>query len=124
MGIYPVDPEFLFSYGTLQLGAVQVATFGRRLTGTVDALRGFQLVLLKVDDPAVVKISRKAYHTMAKFTGHTADVVCGTVYALNAVEIQNADKYEVSAVKRVAVDLQCGIRAWTYVDAQYSPAKS
>jgi hypothetical protein len=37
-------PEFLFSYGTLQLEAVQMATFGRQLTGTSDALRGFELV--------------------------------------------------------------------------------
>jgi hypothetical protein len=38
-----VRTEFLFSYGTLQLEAVQMATFGRQLTGTSDALRGFEL---------------------------------------------------------------------------------
>jgi hypothetical protein len=36
-------------------------------------------------------------------------------------EIQNADKYEVAAVKRVAVVLQSGVRAWAYVDARYAP---
>jgi hypothetical protein len=35
-------PECRFSYGTLQLEAVQMATFGRQLAGTSDALRGFE----------------------------------------------------------------------------------
>jgi hypothetical protein len=30
----------VFSYGTLQLEAVQLATFGRKLVGTADVLRG------------------------------------------------------------------------------------
>ena len=46
-------PEFLFSYGTLQLEAVQMATFGRHLAGTSDTLRGFELVVLKIDDQTV-----------------------------------------------------------------------
>ena len=69
----------LFSYGTLQLEAVQMATFGRQLTGTSDALRGFELVVLKIEDPAVVAISGKAHHTMATVTGRPADVISGTV---------------------------------------------
>jgi hypothetical protein len=114
--------ELLFSYGTLQLEAVQVATFGRRLAGKSDALQGFELVSLKIEDPAVVAISGKAVHSMAKFTGRASDVVCGTVFAVTPDEIQNADKYEVAAVKRVAVVLQSGVRAWVYVDAQYAPS--
>ena len=34
--------EFLFSYGTLQLEAVQMANFGRLLTGQRDVLEGFR----------------------------------------------------------------------------------
>jgi hypothetical protein len=113
-----VDPELLFSYGTLQLEAVQMATFGRQLAGTSDALQGFELVLLRIEEPAVVAISGKAVHTMANFTGRASDVVSGTVFAVTPDEIQNADKYEVAAVKRVAVVLQSGVRAWTYVDAR------
>jgi hypothetical protein len=70
-GVVRRPTEFLFSYGTLQLEAVQSATFGRLLEGTPDAR-----------------------------------------------EIENADKYEVPAVKRVAVVLQSGVRAWAYVDAR------
>ena len=51
-----VRTEFLFSYGTLQLEAVQMATFGRQLTGTSDALRGFELVILKIEDQTLVAI--------------------------------------------------------------------
>ena len=111
MAVNEVYAEFLFSYGTLQLVAVQMATFGRQLAGTRDALRGFELALLKIEDETVVAISGKAHHTMAKFTGRASDVVSGMVFAVTPDEIQNADKYEVAAVKRVAVVLQSGVRA-------------
>ena len=113
-------PERLFSYGTLQLEAVQMATFRRRLTGPRDALPGFELVSLQIEDPAVVAISGKAQHTMAKFTGRVSDVVSGTVFAVTRQEVLNADGYEVPAVKRVAVVLQSGTRAWAYVDARHA----
>jgi hypothetical protein len=116
--------EFLFSYGTLQLGAVQMATFGRHLTGTPDALSAFELVSLKIEDESVVAISGTADQTMARFTGRASDVVFGVVFALTSDEIQSADRYEVAAVTRVAVALQSGMRAWAYVDARHPPRHS
>jgi hypothetical protein len=98
-----------------------MATFGRQLVGTRDALRGFEVVSLKIEDQTVVAISGTAHHTMATFTGRASDVVSGTVFAVTPDEIQNADKYEVAAVKRVAVVLQSGVRAWAYVDARSAP---
>ena len=124
MSVNEVHTESLFSYGTLQLDAVQMATFGRHVVGTSDALRRFELVLLKIEDQTVMTISGKAHHTMARFTGRASDVVSGTVFAVTPDEIQNADKYEVAAVKRVAVVLQSGVRAWAYVDARYAPSDS
>jgi hypothetical protein len=124
MAVHEFHSELLFSYGTLQLEAVQMATFGRRLTGQSDALRGFELVSLKIEDQQVVAISGKAHHTMAHFTGRPSDVVPGTLFAVTRDEIQNADKYEVAAVKRVAVVLQSGRRAWAYVDVQTAPFDS
>ena len=109
--------EYLFSYGTLQLEAVQMATFGRRLAGTSDALPGFELATLKIEDPAVIAISGKAQHTIAKFTGRESDEISGTVFHVTSDDIQNADGYEVDACKRIAVTLRSGIRAWVYVDA-------
>jgi hypothetical protein len=120
MTVDDVHTELLFSYGTLQLEAVQMATFGRRLAGTSDAMQGFELVALKIDDPNVVAISGKSHHTMASFTGRASDVISGTVFTVTPGEIQNADQYEVPAVKRVAVVLQSGVRAWVYVDARYT----
>jgi uncharacterized protein YndB with AHSA1/START domain len=114
--------ERLFAYGTLQLEAVQTATFGRQLTGTRDALPGFDLAPLEIQDEAVIAVSGKAQHTMARFTGRPSDVIPGTVFAVSPEEIQSADRYEVAAVKRVAVVLQSGARAWVYADARYSPA--
>ena len=124
MTVNEARPEFLFSYGTLQLEAVQMATFGRQLAGTSDALRGFEVALLKIEDETVIAISGTAHHTMARFTGRASDVVSGTVFAVTPDEIQNADKYEVAAVRRVAVVLQSGVRAWAYVDARYAPSDS
>ena len=116
--------ELLFSYGTLQLEPVQIATFGRQLAGTPDSLPGFELASLKIEDPAVVALSGKSHHPMAKYTGRASDVVSGVVFAVTPDELANADSYEVAAVKRVSVVLQSGVRAWAYVDAQNAPADS
>jgi hypothetical protein len=121
MTVHGVHTELLFSYGTLQREAVQIATFRRQLAGATDALRGFELVSLEIVDPTVIAISGTAHHTMARFTGRVSDVVPGTVFAVTQDELQNADKYEVAAVKRVAVVLQSGVRAWAYVDARDAP---
>ena len=120
MAVSEAYSELLFSYGTLQLAAVQKATFGRRLAGTSDALRGFELTSLAIEDPTVVAISGKAVHTMATFTGRGSDVISGTVFAVTPDEVQHADRYEVAAVKRVSVVLQSGVRAWAYLDARHS----
>jgi hypothetical protein len=109
--------ELLFSYGTLQLESVQMATFGRRLAGTSDVLTGYKMVPLKIDDPAVAALSGKSVHTMATPTGRPTDVLTGTVFAVTANEMQRADTYEVAAVKRVSLVLQSGAHAWVYIDA-------
>jgi len=109
--------EYLFSYGTLQLDAVQMATFRRRLVGESDALRGYAVVPLQIHDPGVVALSGKAQHTMARFTGRESDVVPGMRFEVTPEEIRDADRYEVAAVKRIEVVLQSGQRAWVYVDA-------
>jgi ABC-type proline/glycine betaine transport system ATPase subunit len=118
MAVTEAHTELLFSYGTLQLEAVQIATFGRRLEGTRDVLQGFEPVLLEIEDESVVALSGSTRHTMARFTGRAADVIVGTVFAVTPDEIRNADAYEVSAVKRAKVVLQSGVQAWAYFDAR------
>ena len=113
--------EYLFSYGTLQLDAVQMATFGRLLSGAVDVLSKFELVPIEIDDEETVALSGKSTHTIARYTGQSSDRISGTVYALTSAELDSADSYEADAYVRVAVELESGQRSWVYVDAQCHP---
>ncbi len=113
--------ELLFSYGTLQLEAVQISTFGRRLSGAPDSLPGYDLAMVRIDDPKVVETSGQTHHPIVKFTGRRENVVPGTVFRLTRQELLSADKYEVAAYQRVAVKLGSGASAWAYIDARYAP---
>lgn len=117
----PVLDELLFSYGTLQLEPVQLATFGRTLAGAADALPGFGMSMLRIEDSAVVATSGRTHHPMIAFTGRAEDVVKGTVFRISGEELRHADKYEVAAYRRVAVKLGSGAKAWAYVDARHPP---
>lgn len=59
----------LFSYGTLQQDNVQLATFGRRLSGVSDALVGYRQSMAAIEDPEVVRTSGKTHHPIVAFTG-------------------------------------------------------
>lgn len=120
----PTATEYLFSYGTLQLDAVQLATFGRKLSGNSDTLPGFERSMVAIDDAAVVATSGETHHPIVRYTGRATDVVPGTVFAVTPQEIRNADRYEVAQYRRVAVTLRSGVRAWVYVDARYAPPGS
>jgi Gamma-glutamyl cyclotransferase, AIG2-like len=109
--------QLLFSYGTLQLESVQLATFGRKLVGTADGLPGYEQSLVEIDDTSVVATSRRTHHPIVRFTGSESDVVYGTVFEVTEDELQYADAYEVRNYKRVSVTLLSGVRAWVYVDA-------
>jgi hypothetical protein len=121
MSVIPPLTESLFSYGTLQLESVQLATFGRRLAGAEDTLTGFEQSLVRIDDPAVVETSGNTHHPIVKFTGSAKHKVKGVVFRVSAEELHNADTYEVAAYKRVAVTLGSGTRAWVYIDGRFVP---
>lgn len=110
--------QLLFSYGTLQQRDVQLATFGRELHGTTDALLGFAQSMVRIEDAEVVKTSGKTHHPIVRHTGVAEDRVAGTVFEITDEELANADKYEVSDYKRVAAPLASGRTAWVYVDAR------
>jgi hypothetical protein len=105
----------LFSYGTLQLEAVQRAVFGRLLTGQPDAMAGWTQVPLQITDPGVIAASGKAVHTIAKRTGLPTDRVPGVVYFITPAELEAADRYEVDAYGRVEVELASGRKAFVYI---------
>jgi hypothetical protein len=117
----PDSHESLFSYGTLQFESVQLATFGRKLSGTADALVGFEQSMVRIEDPSVVQTSGKTHHPIVKFTGNASDEVAGTVFSITVQELLNADKYEVAAYLRVGATLKSGVAAWVYVDARFAP---
>jgi hypothetical protein len=52
----------LFSYGTLQLESVQLASFGRVLAGSRDAIPGFKKTLVEITDPDVLAKSGERFH--------------------------------------------------------------
>jgi len=107
----------LFSYGTLQHKAVQIASFGRELNGRPDSMPGYRQTLLEIRDPQVVATSGKTHHPIVEPSSDSRDEVAGTVFAITAQELAAADRYEVSDYKRVSVTLKSGLQAWVYVRA-------
>jgi gamma-glutamylcyclotransferase (GGCT)/AIG2-like uncharacterized protein YtfP len=107
----------LFSYGTLQQPEVQIANYGRTLSGTPDLLRGYRLAPLEISDPRVVAISGKAVHSIACATGNAEDSIPGTLFELSEAELHATDAYEVDVYARVEAVLESGRTAWVYVGA-------
>ena len=110
--------EKLFSYGTLQLEPVQVSTFGRKLDGRADQLKGYRLDQIEIQDSAVVATSGLTHHPMLVWTGSASDMVPGTVFLVTPAELAQADAYEVSDYRRDKAELASGDSAWVYVDAR------
>jgi gamma-glutamylcyclotransferase (GGCT)/AIG2-like uncharacterized protein YtfP len=111
----------LFSYGTLQQDNVQLATFGRRLTGVSDALVGYRQSMVAIQDPEVVRTSGKTHHPIVAFTGASEDRVPGMMFEISDAELAHADAYEVADYVRVKAPLASGLGAWVYVDARGKP---
>jgi len=107
----------LFSYGTLQLESVQLASFGRRLDGEADAMPGYTRTMVEITDPAVLAASGERFHPIVSPSGDAADEVAGTVFHVTAGELAAADRYEVADCRRVQVRLKSGRNAWVYVKA-------
>jgi gamma-glutamylcyclotransferase (GGCT)/AIG2-like uncharacterized protein YtfP len=105
----------LFSYGTLQQAEVQLATYGRLLDGQRDVLSGYRLEPEAIDDPAVVELSGKAVHTIARATGDPADRISGLLFELSEGELAATDAYESAAYSRAEVTLESGRSAFVYV---------
>jgi hypothetical protein len=59
----------LFSYGTLQDRAVQLANFQRELSGSSDSLPGYSTTLIVISEPGVVETSGKTQHKIVLPTG-------------------------------------------------------
>ncbi|KTD36772.1 AIG2-like family protein [Legionella nautarum] len=106
--------EKLFSYGTLQLEAVQIATFSRRLEGRKDCLRGYVLEDLEITDPYVLQVSGKKIHQILVPTLKDSDQVEGMAFDVTEAELLKADNYEVKDYVRIKIRLASGADAWVY----------
>jgi len=107
--------ESLFTYGTLQLEEVQLATFGRRLEGRRDALVGYRLAMVTIQDEDFVAKSGTANHRNLQFTGNDSDLVEGVVFAVTTKELEQSDTYEPEGYARVLVQCRSGLSAWVYL---------
>ena len=107
--------EYLFSYGTLQDEAVQLATFGRRLSGEPEVLEGYRIDHLLIEDEEVIAASGLRYHLIISPSGRKEDVVTGMGFFVSHAELLAADGYEADDYRRVRVGLRSGREAWVYI---------
>lgn len=100
--------EYLFSYGTLQMPAVQRDTFGEEVEGEPDALVGYVKEMIEITDPDVLALSGERYHPILRETGNSDDTITGTVFCVTRSQLAQADAYEVEDYGRVSVTLKSG----------------
>ncbi len=110
-------PVLVFSYGTLQDKAVQLANFGRELAGQQDAMLGYAQNWVEITNPQVLASSGKTHHPIVAPSLEPSARVEGMVFEVTEAELAAADAYEVSDYKRVSVALASGLTAWVYVQA-------
>ncbi|HMJ46729.1 MAG TPA: gamma-glutamylcyclotransferase family protein [Ferruginibacter sp.] len=103
----------LFSYGTLQNEKTQQALFGRTLQGSPDALPGYKVETIEIEDEEFLSKEDK-YQRIAIKTDDNKNSIEGTVLELTEEELLEADKYEPDNYKRIKVSLASGKEAWIY----------
>jgi hypothetical protein len=118
MNLEDQNSERLFAYGTLQTEAVQVSLFGRRLDGRADALVGYRLQIVRIEDQEFVRTSGSADHRNLEFSGNPDDFVEGTAFTVTRSELEQTDAYEPDGYKRTLVQLRSGANAWVYLQQQ------
>lgn len=105
----------LFSYGTLQLPAVQLATFGRYLSGRPATLAGWAPARVPIPDPETARALGRTHHDNIIPTGDPSHRSAGTVFEVSEAELAAADGYESPfGYHRERVTLASGEPAWVY----------
>ena len=105
----------LFSYGTLQLESVQLATFGRKVQAAKDTLAKFELSKVPMRERARVEKLGTAHHQNVIFNGDALSQVFGTVLDITDEELHLADRYERQAdYRRIAATTAAGRSVWVY----------
>lgn len=107
-------PEYLFSYGMLRLPEVQRQLFDRTLDGKPDALPGFRLAEIDINDPIFLATGAAKTQRIAIRTGNPDDKIEGVVLEMSDRELQKADLFEPPDYVRIEVTLASGKHAWLY----------
>lgn len=107
--------DAIFSFGTLQLEAVQRELFGRAVETTPASLGGFRIGELRIQDHEVIRLSGTDIHPALIATGNLGDVVHGAILDVTSADLAAADHYERVSYRRIPVVLQSGRDAWAYV---------
>jgi len=108
--------EYLFSYGTLQEGDVQLGLFGRLLVGAKDRLKGYKAISIEISDESFDVENGKEY-LIAVISNDDEDTIDGTAFEVTNEELLVADSYEPEEYKRISVTLESGKHSWIYVAA-------
>jgi gamma-glutamylcyclotransferase (GGCT)/AIG2-like uncharacterized protein YtfP len=96
----------LFSYGTLQREDVQIATFGRTLSGRAGELQGFELVPAANSGTGHANVVRGARESR----------VSGIAFEVSDAELVASDEYERrDDYTRIEAILSSGRKTWVYV---------
>ncbi|HWC53309.1 MAG TPA: gamma-glutamylcyclotransferase family protein [Chitinophagaceae bacterium] len=111
----PERMEYLFSYGTLQQGTVQLRLFGRILQSSSDVLVGYKLMDVEVKDESFLSKGEKSHQLTVVLSGKKDDLVDGRVLAMTKEELTITDQYEPKEYKRMRVQLESGKNAWIYL---------
>jgi gamma-glutamylcyclotransferase (GGCT)/AIG2-like uncharacterized protein YtfP len=112
----------LFSYGTLQDPAVQLATFARLLQGHRDTLVGFRRTRVAITRPARIAQTGRTHDDNASYTGNAEECVDGTLFEVSDEELAAADVYERDAeYVRVRASVASGRESWVYVHIKSVP---
>lgn len=99
----------------MQKEEVQKETFGRLLKGHKDFLTGYQLKMLEITDPEVLRKSSQKFHPILEFSGNMEDEVEGILFEVTDEEILQADAYEVDDYKRIETVFRSGKKGFIYV---------
>lgn len=115
----------VFSYGSLREVNVQLATFGRLLRGSTDALPGYAMRWLPEGDPRLARVAGRTQIADVVRVSDAAGHVPGTAFELTEDELAAADAFEAEdSYRRIAVRLASGRDAWVFVDATLERARS
>ena len=113
----------LFSYGSLLNKNVQIANFGRGLTGREDALPAYARRMVPIIDPKLMASSGESHHANVEPTSNPQDAASGIVFEITEQELAAADIYEeVAEYRRISVTLKSGDQASVYLECGLSLA--